>query len=152
MFIYCLYSSQPSNRVYIGSTKGYLSMRKAQHKYCYKKFLRGETTFISSTKILEHCETDEDLKIQLLEEILDETREAEDWWIAHFKDIGMEVVNCNDAVHSKEKYLEALKIKYHQQKGEGKIPSALSYYYKNREAILEKRKAYYLKTKTTSIA
>ena len=154
MYIYCLYSSQPSsNRVYIGSTKGYLSMRKAQHRYSYKQFKLGNCPFITSTKILEHCVTDDDLQLDCLEEIIDETREAEDWWIAHFKSIGMEVVNYNDAVYSREKCLKELKLKYHKEKGEGKIPASLSYYYKNREAILAKRKAdYYSKIKTTSIA
>jgi len=144
MYVYCLYSAQPSSsKVYIGSTKGYISMRKAQHKYSYKKYMKGKAPYITSTQILAECNSDDDLKIEVLEEICDETREAEDWWIAHFKSLGLEVVNHNDAVWSKEKYLEGVKEKYHEQKANGKIPYALSYYYKNREAILEKRKNYY---------
>ncbi len=146
MYIYCLYSAQPSNKVYIGSTKGYLCMRKAQHKYSYKKYMKGKAPYITSTQILAECINDDDLKIEVLEEICDQTREAEDWWIAHFKSLGLEVVNNNDAVWSKEKYLKTIKAKYHKEKAEGKIPSSLSYYYKNRDAILIKRKAYYENT------
>jgi len=144
MYIYCLYSSQPtSNKVYIGSTKNYLCLRKAQHKYSYRKYNEGNSPFITSTKIVADCKSEDDLQIDLLEEISDQTREAEDWWIAHFKSLGIEVVNYNNAVHSKQRYLDYLKKKYHKEKKQGKIPKSLSYYYKNREAILEKRKIYY---------
>ena len=38
--VYCI-KSKNSNKVYIGSCCNYLSLRKAQHKYGYNRFLEG---------------------------------------------------------------------------------------------------------------
>ena len=144
MFIYALYSSQNTDKVYIGSTKmKYLSMRKAQHRYSYKKYLKGEHPYLTSCDIVKECFKKDHLQIDLLEEISDDTREAELWWIRLLREQGIDVVNNNDPVFQKEKHLSKLREKYKKDKDSGKIPPSLKYYHDNKEAILAKRKAYY---------
>lgn len=144
MFIYALYSSQNTDKVYIGSTKmKYLSMRKAQHRYSYNKYLKGEHPYLTSCDIVKDCYKHEHLQIDLLEEISDDTREAELWWISLLREQGIDVVNNNDPVFQKDKHLANLREKYKKDKDSGKVPKSLKYYHDNKEAILAKRKAYY---------
>ena len=144
MLIYSLYSSRNTDKVYVGSTKSkYLSMRKAQHKYSFKNYLCGKTSYCSSALIVQLCRKSDDLQIELLEEVSDETREAEEWWIKHLKSQGFDVVNSNRAVFSKEQTLDDLKQKYKDDKENGIMPRALKYYYENKAEILKKRKIYY---------
>jgi len=69
-----------NNNIYVGSTKQkYLSLRLASHKNDYKRYLRGEKTFLTSFDIIKNNDYD----IILLE-----------------------LVNCNskDDLHKKERY------------------------------------------------
>ncbi len=146
MFIYSLYSSQDPDKVYIGSTKmKYLSLRKAQHKYYYKRSLVTGKTNISSNAICKACETSDDLCIEELEEVEDDNKDREDWWIEYLKETGFEVVNKNRAVYSYDIAKERMRKKYKRLKEDGKIPNALKYYYANKDAILEKRRNDYAK-------
>tara|TARA_R110001606_G_scaffold62209_1_gene145000 strand:+ start:2382 stop:2855 length:474 start_codon:yes stop_codon:yes gene_type:complete len=144
MLIYALYCSENTDKVYIGSTKmKYLSMRKAQHRYSYNKYLKKEHPYLTSCDIVKDCYKHEHLQIELLEEISDNTREGELWWIRLLRDQGIDVVNNNDPVFQKDKHLANLREKYKKDKESGKVPSSLKYYHDNKVAILAKRKAYY---------
>lgn len=148
MFIYSLYSSQDPNKVYIGSTSiKYLSIRKAQHRYYYKRSIETGRKIISSFDIVDSCVNSEDLCIEELEVSEESDKNREDWWIEHLKENGLDVVNHNRAVYSYEVQKGKLRKRYKQQKEEGKIPSALNYYYNNKERILAKRKEDYKKSK-----
>ena len=148
LYIYTLYSKLDTAKVYVGSTKNVnLSMRKAQHKYYHKLYVESDYKkyYYKSFHVVDSCKQHDDLVIEMVEICEDEDRNREDWWIGYLKECGLNVVNKNRAVFSKELVLKNLKLQYKLDKEAGIIPKSLQYYYDNKAMILAKHKLKYSK-------
>jgi len=107
--IYKLISSE-TDQIYIGSTTyHYLSDRFGNHKYDYRRWLSGDSKYLSAFEILKY----DDVKIILIESYScnskDELRAREQYWIEQNKDICVNLINA----YGKDKE----KIKNAQKKG-----------------------------------
>lgn len=137
--IYCLKSTK-SNKVYVGSCRCSLPLRKAQHKYNFKRNQKNiKTPRTTSAKIFEEDENPEMVLIEFVDNI-EEQRVREQFWIDKMKQGNFEVVNYNLAKRDYEIVKQRQKDKYHQDP-EAQKKRCLEYYYRNKETILAKCKA-----------
>jgi len=113
-----------TGQIYIGSTtKKYLSMRLAGHVGAYKNWLKGETTYVTSFKIIEN----DDYDIILIENYpcnsKDELHARERYWTSQ--------IDCINKVKNQGLYNELGKVEYDKH-----------YYETNKDKILEATKQY----------
>ncbi len=114
-----------NDNIYIGSTVKTLTQRLAQHKYDYKKYLEGQSHFITSFKILENDNYD----IILLEEFKTcENKEQLHARERHYIDT-LKCVNKTIPSRTKAEYYLAT-LEHSKQR-------SLNNYYKNIEHIKE---------------
>jgi len=133
--VYCI-KSKTSNKVYVGSCCNYLSLRKAQHKYGYNRYLQGHEMRNITTSIEIYID-DPDPEYIVLENLEDraEQKIREQYWIDNLKEKGLDVVNMNNPVYSYDHYKKKQRDRY-QKNPEKQKKKALDYYYKNRHEIL----------------
>ena len=105
-----------SNAIYIGSTYKTLQQRLKAHESDYRKFKAGKYSFVSSFKILEHC----DYKIELIKLYPCENKQAlnleEGKMMKKLKNDGFNIINRNIAglthKESMSQYYQKNKIEF----------------------------------------
>lgn len=140
-----------TNKIYIGACKNYLSARKAQHKYYFKKFQQSiengtsPKQFYSSSLVYLD---DPNATIKELELVEDElyTGQRETYYMNYFREKGLEVVNIKDGCENIEKRKKR-QLGYYKQEPDKFRDRCREYYYDNREKILERYKEKRLKEK-----
>jgi hypothetical protein len=149
--VYVLKSNQTDN-VYIGSTvKQYLSSRLSAHKYDYKKFLKNESSYMSSFEILQY----NDCYIEILELVncscKEELQKKEKFFINNYTNCINNYMNNNRLIQKtatnifKEPQRIEYKKKNYEENKERYVNYKKDWYSKNRERILQKRKECYIK-------
>jgi len=114
MFIYKIVDNTTSN-IYIGSTKGTLSIRLSKHKSCFKKwFATGKGNYCRSYECLKNG----DYKIELLEEV----EKVED-----LKKREQHYMNLYDCVNNNKSYVTA------EDKSKRQLEATKRWIDKNRE-------------------
>jgi predicted GIY-YIG superfamily endonuclease len=133
--------TSPAGKIYIGSTRQTLEQRLREHKSKYKGYLAGTREFLSSIKLFEESE---DIKIILLDQLIDCTKEAlyklERQYIE-----SCECVNMKKPIQTKEEveeYVKEYNINYGMTHKEEISACKKEYYLKNQESILEYKKQY----------
>ena len=102
--VYVLKSNN-SKTCYIGSCKGYISTRLAQHHYYYKKWLEGTHETHRYSSFLVYVD-DSDPETECLEKVVgskEDVRTRETFWINEYKENGWDVVNVNSPTADIEK-------------------------------------------------
>jgi hypothetical protein len=124
-----------NNNVYVGSTCQTLEQRLTKHINSYKRYLNGESDYITSIKILQNG----DYNIELIEIYPCETKkelcEREGY---HIK-ISANCVNKNVSGRTRQEYRQANKDKIFEQ--------LKQYYDKNKDKLSEYNKQYLKKNK-----
>jgi len=137
----CCYEN---DNIYIGSTCSKLSLRKAQHQSCYKRFLEGKFRYMTSFEIIKH----DNCYIELLEskecENKEELLQLEGKYIREMNCIN-KVIPCRTGKEWREENKE--KIKEYRKLYLGENKEKIKEYRKlyveeNKEQIKEYRKEY----------
>jgi hypothetical protein len=107
--------TQPTDKVYIGSTKKTLEQRVKEHLAHYHQYVNGNASYCSSFDIIETG----DIKIEFLEATTHDKRyEREGFYIKLLKSVGCNVVNIKQAGRSQKESMKIWKQNnpdYHKQ-------------------------------------
>jgi hypothetical protein len=129
--IYKLVSPQ-TDKVYIGSTcSKYLSSRLAQHKDCYKRYLNGKYSYISSYEIVKY----DDCKIVLIQSYTDCQNSMEQ------RMFEQDYIDIFDCVNKQRAYISL------EQRKERDCKNKKEWRKNNKEKLQEYDKEYYQNNK-----
>ncbi len=143
--IYRIIDNTTGNQ-YIGSTLKSLSNRLSNHKNEYKRYLKGENTYITSYKILENG----NYNIILIEEFKDcqnieQLRQKERHYIESLDCVNKQIpgrTNQEYYLNNKDKLCQQNHKRYLQNKDKISIQSK-EYYKNNREKVKQQTSEYY---------
>lgn len=140
--IYKLVSSQ-TDEVYIGSTTQSLKVRLSKHKCSYRRYQKGQYSYMTSYKL---CQYD-DVQIKLVKRFpcnsKKELEKYEGKWIKTYQGRGLNIVNKIIAGRTYKEWYELNKESlFEKQKEYHK-----KYQKENKKIISEKQKQYYKENK-----
>lgn len=141
--VYVLKSNN-SKTCYIGSCKGYISTRLAQHHYYYKKWLEGTHNTHRYSSFLVYVD-DPQPETECLEKVTgtkEEVRARETYWVNEYRKNGWDVVNVNSPTYDVEKRRATSRLYYKTH-----IAEKRAYYQKNRDKIIARANAHYVHKK-----
>ncbi len=133
--IYKLVSSQ-TDKIYIGSTTNYLSVRFSIHKYHYNRFINKTYNYISSFELMKY----NDCKIELIQDFQCENRR--DLLIKECE-IVKQHSNCVNRQYKPRKSKKEYMKEYHYHYYLNNKDKKKQYYLQNKEKILNRYKSYY---------
>lgn len=138
-------SSPQEQKMYIGSTKNSLALRKALHRNHYKRYLNGCNGYCTSFELLKHPDVQyevlETMEYDEIKELRKREKEVQDT----LRELDM-LINMNASYLSEEERKERNRVRakanYHASIVEGRA-ARLKAYYNNREERNARSKAYY---------
>lgn len=141
--VYVLKSNN-SKTCYIGSCKGYISTRLAQHHYYYKKWLEGthETHRYSSFLVYVDDNMPDTECLEKVSGTKEEVRARETHWVNEYRKNGWDVVNVNSPTYDEEKR-KATSRRYYKNN----LAKKRAYYQANRDKYLAMANAKYVHKK-----
>jgi hypothetical protein len=120
-----------TEKCYVGSTTQTLSMRKADHKRNYKRYLAGKYHYVTSYELIKLG----DVEIVLLEEFPCENTEQLHKRERHYIESIKNCVNRQIPTRTQQEYVKANRDKI--------LQAHKVYYETNKQKIKEKNKVYY---------